>query len=159
MLKKTKNYTALITWIVSLIAIGNYIGFSTKNRIASWYQHIIKSPLTPPDITFGIVWTILYILIGYTGWKIWHLKKNEDTNLCKKLYILQIVLNWVWTPLFFYKHDIGASFICVIGLALCVLLLMLKVYSYSLKLLFCLLPYLLWLLFASYLNGYIWWYN
>jgi len=163
-IKKTKNYSLLMLWVVSFIVIGYILGLLTKNSVNSWYLTLNRSPLTPPNYLFSVVWTTLYIMIAISGWVIWKTKalslysnKNTDNTLkkIKIFYIAQIVLNWSWTPLFFTYHFIYLSLICLIAIAILVSMIILKSYKTITVVSLLMIPYFLWLLFAGYLNLYI----
>lgn len=155
----TKNHLSLITWITALIAIGVIIGSLTKPEISTWYSTLNRSPLTPPNYVFPIAWTILYATIGSCGWLIWSAPSLLQPRAIKALYVIQLILNWSWTPLFFYYHLIGFSLL-ILGcmdtlVGMIIWLSYPKIRSVSLLM----IPYLLWIVFASYLNFYIWQYN
>ena len=109
-----KKYFSLWAWIFSLIFIGSMIGMMTASQIPNWYNHLARSSLTPPDYVFGIAWTILYAMIGYCGWLIWQTPDFSDLKQIKVLFILQLLFNWAWTPLFFKMHFITLALICLI---------------------------------------------
>ena len=156
---ENKNHLSLIIWIVALIAIGGVIGSFTKPEISTWYSTLLRSTLTPPNYVFPVAWTILYGIIGACGWLIWRESSFPRLIIIKTLYVIQLILNWSWTPLFFGFHLTGLSLV-VLGLMdilVCVLICLAypKIRAVSLLM----FPYLFWILFASYLNFYIWWYN
>jgi tryptophan-rich sensory protein len=105
---------------------------------------------------------VLYVLIGLGGGVLWRLKDSVKKKMMQGLYILQVLLNWTWSPLFFHYHEIVSS-LCVIGIMILLLLVLYycifenREKQWQLGLLF--LPYLCWLFFACYLNGYIVFYN
>lgn len=156
---KNKSWLSLLIWIATLITIGFIIGSLTKPEINTWYSTLSRSTLTPPNYVFPIAWTILYAIIGAVGWIIWRNKSFPQLIIIKALYILQIILNWSWTPLFFHYHLVGLSLLilgCInilVGTLIC--LAYHKIRSVSLLM----IPYLFWILFASYLNFYIWHHN
>lgn len=156
---KNGNYFSLIIWITVLIAIGSTIGSLTRTEISTWYSGLKRSPLTPPNYVFPIAWSILYALIGCCGWLIWSTKTFCTLRLIKSIYVLQLILNWSWTPLFFCYHLTGLSLLvlsCMIFLiGMIIWLTYPKIKTVSLLM----IPYLLWILFASYLNFYIWQHN
>lgn len=156
---KNKIYISLMVWIVSLIAIGSVIGNATQSDVSAWYPTLQRSSLTPPDYVFGIVWTILYAMIATSGWLIWNEKSSAELESVKKLYILQLVLNWSWMPLFFRYHLIGTSLLCILSIVALATLIIAKTYKKYTSISVLLVPYLCWLLLASYLNFYIWQYN
>lgn len=156
--KNLKSFLSLILWISSFVLIGYLLGNATKAGVDTWYQTLNRSSLTPPDYVFGIVWTILYVMIAVSGWSIWQ-REYQETALLKKLFASQMILNWSWTPLFFTYHFIGAALACILLITILVLLVTLKAYK-NLKLVsFLFAPYLGWVLFATYLNFYIWQHN
>jgi tryptophan-rich sensory protein len=150
-----KNYLSLIIWIVLLIAIGGIIGSLTKPEISSWYSTLHRSPLTPPNYVFPVAWTILYGMIGTCGWLIWHKSSSPKLSIIKTLYVAQLILNWSWTPLFFYYHLTGLSLVVLIAMDILVGILIFLAYRKMKAVSLLMIPYLSWILFASYLNFYI----
>ena len=156
---KNKSYISLIIWIAALILIGSSIGTLTKSNIDTWYITLNRSPLTPPNYLFGIVWSILYGIIATCGWMIWRQQSFRKLMLIKCLYVTQLILNWSWTPLFFSYHLTGSSLMCVLFMNILVAMIIYVSYS-RIKLVSLLMtPYLIWILFATYLNFYIWQHN
>ena len=95
------HYLRLVIWIFTLLIISSLIGSLTNSGIESWYQTLNQSPLTPPNFIFGIVWSILYAMIATSGWLIWEAKPSSNLKVVKRLYLAQLVLNWLWSPVFF----------------------------------------------------------
>lgn len=155
---KTKHtkFLNLILWILSLILIGSLIGSSTKPEINNWYSTLNRSALTPPNFVFPIAWTILYAMIGACGWLIWSAKPSAAIKRIQKLYIIQLILNWCWTPLFFTYHLTGLALAVLLAMDFLVATLIWLSYPHLKSVSLLMLPYLLWILFASYLNFYIW---
>lgn len=154
-----KNYISLILWIVALIAIGGVIGSLTKPEISTWYSILNRSPLTPPNYVFPVAWTILYGIIGACGWLIWKESSFSKLSIIKTLYVTQLILNWSWTPLFFHYHLTGHSLIVLGAMDILVSELIYLTYQKIRSVSLLMIPYLLWILFATYLNFYIWQYN
>ncbi len=155
---RNKKYLSLIIWIIALLAIGSIIGSITKPEVDSWYRGLQRSSLTPPNYVFPVAWTILYAIIGICGWLIWS-SKSLPVTIIKTLYITQLILNWSWTPLFFYYHLTGLALIILFSMDLLVGALICVAYTKIRSVSLLMVPYLCWLLFASYLNLYIWLYN
>ncbi len=155
----TKNLLSLIIWIVALIVIGGGIGSLTKPEISAWYNTLNRSNLTPPNYVFPVAWTILYGIIGACGWVIWRTQAFQQLKVIKTLYVTGLILNWSWTPLFFHYHLTGLSLMILVLMDILVGMIIWlscrKIRSVSLLM----IPYLLWIVFASYLNFYIWKYN
>ena len=156
---QNKNYLSLFVWIISLNVISSLTSSLTQSETRDWYGVINRSSLTPPNYLFPIVWTILYCAIGVSGWFIWRLGSFYYTRLIKILYMTQLILNWSWSPLFFYYHLTGIAFFVLICMDILVAALIWISYSRLKPVSILTIPYWIWILFATYLNFYIWWYN
>ena len=154
-----KSKLSLIIWIVALIAIGSVIGSLTKPEISTWYSTLHRSTLTPPNYVFPVAWTILYGIIGACGWLMWRASAFPKLSIIKTLYVAQLILNWSWTPLFFHYHLTGLSLVVLGLMDILVCALICIAYRRMRAVSLLLIPYLSWILFASYLNFYIWQYN
>ncbi len=144
---------------MALIAIGGVIGSLTKPEISTWYSTLNRASLTPPNYVFPTAWTILYGIIGACGWLIWREPSLPKLSVIKTLYVTQLILNWSWTPLFFHCHLTGISLIVLgaMDILVCALIWLACQKMKAVSLL--MIPYLSWILFATYLNFYIWHYN
>lgn len=133
-----------IIYIIIPIIIGNLIEIITKNHV-----FYIKASIAPPDIVFPIVWTILYGILGYT----YYLLNNEyNISLIKKIFILQLIINYIW-PIIFFKFGLFfISFLWITLLDIVVLIMLLNLYKINSKVFYINLPYFIWLLFATILN-------
>jgi tryptophan-rich sensory protein len=130
----------LLTLIVGSLA-------STNTGTDSWYLGLVKSNLNPPGYVFGIVWPILYLLMGITIWRTYSVIKN--------LFYVQLFLNAIWSWLFFSFH-LPLIALLDIWLLIFINLKILLLISKEDKLAaFLFAPYIMWLFFASYLNLYI----
>ena len=156
---QNKNHLSLLIWIVLLITIGAVIGSLTKPEIGSWYSALNRSTLTPPNYVFPVAWTILYGIIGACGWLIWRKSQFPRLSVIKTLYVTQLILNWSWTPLFFHYHLTGLSLVVLVAMDILVVTLIWLTYRKMRAVSLLMIPYLSWILFASYLNFYIWQYN
>jgi len=132
-----------------LVILTSVIGSLANIYINSddWYSSLIKSSLNPPSFVFGIVWPILYVLMGIIAYKLAH--------KIAPIFIMQLVLNAAWSWIFFYFH---APFIALLDIGLLIylnqrILMIIKKESSALYLLY--LPYVLWLSFAAFLNASI----
>lgn len=154
-----KEHFSLALWISSLILISNCIGYATRPGVNSWYSLLARSPLTPPNYIFPVVWTLLYTAIGICGFALWHAKPFPNLQYIKMLYIGQLLLNWSWTPLFFTYHLISLALLVLFCMDFLVIGILYASHQTLQNVFFLMLPYLMWLLFATYLNFYIWLYN
>lgn len=156
---QNKQYLSLIIWIVALIVIGWIIGSVTKAEVNTWYSTLIRSPLSPPNYIFPIAWTILYTIIAICGWIIWHTSSFSGLLLIKNVYLIQLLLNWSWTPLFFSYHLTGYSLVNLLVMDIAVAMIMYLAHARIKAVSLLMIPYLLWILFATHLNFYIWQHN
>lgn len=156
---QNKNYFSLLIWIITLIAIGFGVGSLTESEIGTWYSDLNRSRLTPPNYIFPVAWTILYGIIGACGWLIWRKALFPQLGAIKALYVIQLILNWSWTPLFFHYHLTGLSLLILGFMDILVGMIIWQSYPNIRSVSLLMIPYLLWILFASYLNFYIWQYN
>ena len=129
------------------------ISFFSMDKIDSWYLDLNKSSLTPPGYIFSIVWPILYILMSISVWIIWN--KEKEITFPIQLYIIQLILNFAWSPLFFKYHLIYESQILLLFTWMLVFIMIILFYSIDKTAGLLLIPYLIWLSFALYLNNYI----
>lgn len=157
--QSAKNYISLPILIVALIVIGGIIGSLTKPEISIWYSALNRSTLTPPNYVFPIAWTILYGIIGICGWLIWREPSFRKLSVIKTLYLTQLILNWSWTPLFFGFHLTGLSLVVLGLMDILVFAVIWLSYPKIISVSLLMLPYLLWITFATYLNFYILGYN
>lgn len=137
-------------------ASGLGVIFINNDSIANWYSQLQKPIFTPPNWVFGPVWTILYILMGISLFLIWNKGLNyPKVKLAIGLFLIQLILNAIWTPIFFGFHLILLALVNIILLFIAILitLLVFKKISFSASML--LLPYLIWVGCATILNGSI----
>ena len=149
----------LITWIVSFQAVGAIIGWSMKGSLDGWYQALEKSPLTPPGYVFSFVWPTLYTLLATAGWMLWDAKSNKQLEKIKSVYIVQMIANWSWTPLFFGLHMIEVSMGVIVLMIALTMYMVVELYEKKQMIATLLAPYLVWISFALYLNYYTWLHN
>lgn len=124
-----------------------------KNNIDKWYKNLKKSPLTPPDYVFGIVWPILYFLL-----LIYFILALQEKNKIPLVYfMIQLILNLFWTTVFFRKRNINLAMYMLVAILFFTILSGMEMYykNNNIILPLLLVPYIIWLSFASYLNFYI----
>lgn len=123
----------------------------------NWYKSLNKSKYSPPSYVFSIVWSILYALIFLSF--IFTLKTRECDIKCFLPFILQIIINLSWTYTFFNLKKIKLSLIMILVIIILTILSYINFYKFNKLSANLLIPYLLWLLLAFYLNAYIVYYN
>lgn len=156
---KQRAYLSLVVWIAIVLTAGGGLGSLTKSEINTWYTTLNQSALTPPNYVFPIAWTILYSMLGASGWLIWQEVFVAKRNVIKTIYISSLILNLSWTPLFFHYHLTGLALIALGAMDILALTIIYLTYQKMKTVSFFMTVYLAWILFASYLNFYIWQYN
>lgn len=144
------DYIKLIVSIVICLLIGFIAGISTSKSIDSWYSKIKKPTFNPPSWIFGPVWTILYVLMGVSLYLLWTSK--IDNRLAIMFFVIQLVLNFLWSYLFFGLQNPLIAFIEIVILWIMIILTMIYAYPVSQTASLLMIPYILWVTFASILN-------
>lgn len=133
------------------LAIGGL--FTSKGVPSDWYINLIKAPWNPPGWAFGFAWTAIMICFSIYMAYLWPVSENKNGLVV--LFIFQWILNVAWNPIFFYYNNILLGLVIISGLTLLVAAFLI-IYWSDLKFISVLiLPYLLWLIVATSLNGYI----
>ena len=146
---KKINIKQLIFYIGITLLIGSVPSFFIK--IGDVYKSLNRPPLSPPGIIFPIVWTILYILMGISIYRI-VTNKSENKNEARLIYFIQLIINACWTPIFFGFNQYFLAFLWIIMLILLVVTMILIFFKIDKLSAYLNIPYLAWLLFACYLN-------
>ena len=132
----------------------------TTAGIYTWYNRIIKPSFQPPNWVFGPVWTILYALMGIAAYLVWEKGwEKREVKAALGIFGIQLVLNFLWSIIFFGNKAFGWAFVEIIVLWIFIALTIWKFYQISKTAAYLLIPYILWVSFASVLNGAIWWLN
>lgn len=142
---------ALVLFVLLVVGGGLLIGFVTAP--GPWYAALAKPSFNPPNWVFGPAWTILYILIAVAGWRVW---QREPSGVPMKLWWLQLALNFLWSPVFFSWHLIGAAMGIILILLAVIVLFIASVRKVDRISGWLFLPYAAWVAFASLLNVSIW---
>jgi tryptophan-rich sensory protein len=122
----------------------------------SWYFALNKPSWNPPGFLFGPVWSTLYTLMGIAAWLVWKRGGSSAQKRPLTLFLLQLALNALWTPLFFGAHLIGPALAEITLLWLAIAATIAAFLPVSRTAAALLLPYLLWVSFAAFLNFTLW---
>jgi tryptophan-rich sensory protein len=152
-----KDMTKIIKLTCSVavcILIGFLGSFSTRGSVTTWYADLSRPSFTPPDWIFGVVWPILYVMMGISAFIIWNkgLDKRE-VKVALGIFGLQLILNGLWTPIFFGLHLIGFALIEIVMMWAAILLTIISFWKISKSATLLFLPYILWVSFAIVLNA------
>ncbi|WP_158826412.1 TspO/MBR family protein [Mucilaginibacter lacusdianchii] len=147
---------ALIASLTITLGIGITASLITRPQIPSWYPTLNKPSFSPPNWLFAPVWTTIYILIAIAAYLVW--QRRDYSNLytrARTTYVLQLVLNFMWSMVFFGVHQILGALVVIGLLWLSILLCIYYFGKFSRVAAWLFVPYLLWVSFASLLNLYI----
>ena len=133
-----------------LLSLGGGALVGLLTRGGEMYDTLIKPPLSPPPFLFGIVWSILYILMAVSITLV--ISKSGGETSASKIYYLQLLVNFIWPVLFFSFGLLTFSFIWILLLTALVAVMIVSFYRISPLAALLQIPYLIWLLFAAYLN-------
>ena len=154
------NYKRLIISL-ALPQLAGLIGsFFTVSAIATWYAALQRPSFSPPNWLFGPAWITLYILMGISVYLVWQkLEQNEKAKGVLWLFWVHLFFNAIWSIIFFGLQNPGLAFINIIIIWLLIIALMIKFWKINHWATYLLIPYLLWVSFASVLNYFIWYLN
>lgn len=146
------KWTELLIFIIGTELVGALSSLLSGN-FSSFYSGLTRPPLSPPGILFPIVWAILYALMGISAYMVYVSDSDEDEK--KKalgLYALQLFVNFMWSIVFFRFEQVGAALAVLILLIILVVMMILSFRMIRPLAGYLNIPYLLWLIFAAYLN-------
>ncbi len=151
----------LMIWLLLCYGAAAVGGLLSANGVSSWYPSLIKPSFNPPNWVFGPVWTLLYGMMAVAAWLVTRhaAQGGEGTRRAIALFLVQLVLNALWSGLFFGARQPGWAFVEIIALWLAIaatIAAFLPIDRWAAGLM---APYLAWVTFASVLNGSLWWLN
>ena len=146
---KNKFISFVLFFFITFSAsfVGRLVTISSKEP---WYSQLIKSNYNPPDWIFAPVWITLYLMMTIAIWLFWH-SKNRDLNTIY-IYFIHIIFNTTWSIVFFGLHQIFAALVVLLVLIFLIITLILKFKRVNLISYYLMFPYLLWTLYALFLN-------
>jgi len=153
---KKNIFLAFVSILIAQLA-GAIGSVFTANSIQDWYAFLEKPVFSPPNWLFAPAWITLYILMGIAAFLVW--KKKDDLsfrNCALKLYGINLILNVLWSIIFFGLKNPGLAFAEIIVLWILILVITIKFFRISRIAGFLFVPYLFWVSFASVLNYFVW---
>ena len=150
------NKVNYLAWILSAEAVGLLSGLLSRGGIQRYSLEAVKPPLTPPAWLFPVVWTILYALMGISAARISVLAEGKQRSRTLNLYVIQLVVNFFWSLIFFNLNTYGLSLLWLSVLWGLVLAMILNMRFLDLSAAKFQIPYLIWVTFAVYLNYGVW---
>lgn len=152
----SEKYLKIIIAMVVCLTIGFSSSYFTMDGLKEWYPTINKPSFNPPNWIFAPVWTTLYILMGISAGIVWYkIKINEIAKNFLIVFIIQLALNFLWSYFFFSMHNPLIAFIDILLLLACIVYLVYSAKKINQIAFYLLIPYLLWVSFATILNATI----
>jgi translocator protein len=151
-----KDMTGLAAAVVSTQAIGGVSALAAGGDFRSYFSALRKPPFTPPPAAFGPAWTTLYLMMAVAAWLVWRRGLDEQAAVALGMFGVQLVLNALWSIVFFGRHRIGWALLEIALLWMTILLTIVLFWRVRPLAGALLLPYLAWVSFATYLNAGIW---
>ena len=153
------NWKLLILCIAIPLAVGGVAALLTSGGMEV-FESVNQPPLSPPAWLFPVVWTILYTLMGISSYLILPSgAEKEEVQIALSFYAYQLTVNFLWPTFFFNFRWFFFSFLWLLLLIFLVAAMIREFYKISKPAAYLNIPYLIWLLFAGYLNFTIWWLN
>ena len=143
-------------WIVLAEVVGLLSGFISREGTALYAEMLQKPPLSPPGWVFGVVWTILYALMGVSAARVWAAPPTQPRSRGLNLFISQLIVNFFWSPIFFNARAYGFALTWLLILWVLAALMIREFNKVDKAAARLQIPYLLWLTFAAYLNWGVW---
>ncbi len=142
----------LVISLLITLGVGAIAGYATATNINTWYPHLQKPSFNPPNWIFAPVWTLLYILMGISLYLVWKQPASSERNRALSFFFIQLFLNFCWSFIFFNYHQIALAMVDIILLWVMILITILLFSTFSKMASWVLVPYILWVSFATVLN-------
>ena len=151
-----ESWVSLVPFVVVCFAAAGIGSLFTARSVNTWYPQLRRPEWTPPNWIFGPVWTALYLLMAISAWLVWRSASWPYARFALNLFTVQLVLNFLWSLVFFGLRKVGPAFGEILLLWMMIVATTVAFLPISLLAAWLLIPYLGWVLFASYLNFRIW---
>jgi tryptophan-rich sensory protein len=148
------RYLPLVLFVLLVAGGGSLIG--ANNIPGEWYENLNKPAFNPPNWIFGPVWTVLYVMIGIAGWRIWRMRR---TGGAMTAWWVQLGLNFLWSPVFFTLQNIGLALVIIVGMLASIITFIVLAWRQDRAAALLFIPYLAWVAFATLLNASIFYLN
>jgi tryptophan-rich sensory protein len=148
-----KDIATVIAFILVCQMAGIIGSVFTIDGIEGWYDTLVKPDITPPNWVFGPVWTLLYAMMGISAFLVYKsgIEKKEN-KIALGIFLFQLVLNTLWSIVFFGMNSLGGALAIIAILWISIVATIISFYKISRVAAGLLIPYLLWVTFASILN-------
>ncbi|HEY4530175.1 MAG TPA: TspO/MBR family protein [Luteimonas sp.] len=152
---RKQQFIGLVGWLVAT-GIAAFLGSMASRRSEDFYGELVQPSWAPPPDVFGPVWTVLYILMAIAAWLVWRRGGFAHARTALVLFLVQLVVNALWSWLFFAWRMGAAAFVDIALMWVLVAATMAAFWRHSRLAAALLLPYLAWITFAGALNLRLW---
>ena len=152
---KMTNLIQLIVWL-AIAQLPGLLGMQYVFDNMTWYRTLIHPAFSPPEAVFGIVWGVLYVMLGISAFLAFREKLHGHALM---LFVGQLALNACWTPVFFGAHSLTGGLILIVAMLVEYVFLFRAFWQIHPISAWLLVPYGVWLTFATYLTAATWWLN
>ncbi|MBD3297844.1 MAG: tryptophan-rich sensory protein [candidate division Zixibacteria bacterium] len=157
---RRQDLAGLVGFLALTIAVEIVAGLATSSSVRTWYPTLEKAPWNPPGWVFGPVWTVLYVMMAVAAWRVWRYRKGDErVRQALGIFYLQLTLNFLWSILFFGLQLPLAGLIDIVLLLTAIILTTIVFRRIDRWAAWLMIPYALWVAYATTLNAAIWWLN
>lgn len=151
-----ESWVSLLPFVVVCFTAAGIGSLVTNSSVKTWYSQLNRPAWTPPNWIFAPVWTTLYLMMAISAWLVWRGWNWSAARFALVLFGIQLALNILWSVVFFGWRKVGPAFAEILLLWMMIIATTVAFYPLSLLAAWLLLPYVVWVAFASYLNFRIW---
>jgi benzodiazapine receptor len=145
--RRFPSWIVYLGFVAFVVVVGGLIG--TQSLPGAWYESLNKPPFNPPNWVFGPVWTALYVMIGLAGARIF---LAAPRSLAMGAWVVQMALNFIWSPVWFNLQMIWPAFVVIVGIWLAIVAFIVWSRPIDKLAAWLFVPYLAWVSFATILN-------
>jgi translocator protein len=150
----SKSIARLVLSLSMCLGVGVLESLVTRPEITTWYASLAKPSWTPPPLAFPVAWTILYVLMGISFWRLWDRKPSSPARArAMTWFLVQLALNALWSPVFFGWHGTRSALIIIVALLVAVAMTMVTASRIDRLAAWLLAPYLVWVAYATTINA------
>jgi benzodiazapine receptor len=147
-----KNTVPLVFFLTVCLGVSAVGGWITQTSVNDWYQTLAKPPMNPPDWVFAPMWITLYVMMAVAGWRVWLRSANNIRRMAMVAFAVQLMLNLIWSFIFFGAQSPGFAAIEIVLLWISILITLLMFWRIDGFAGWLMSPYIVWVSFAIYLN-------
>jgi tryptophan-rich sensory protein len=150
----SKSISRLAFSLLLCLGVGTLGSLVTAPEILTWYGGLVKPFWTPPPFVFPIAWSVLYLLMAVSFWRVWNLEtRSTDRSKAMMWFLVQLVLNALWSPVFFSWHGTKTALLIIVALLVAIAATMLMAIRTDRLACWLLAPYLAWVAYATTINA------